>query len=437
MTLFRRNTNKKSARMNRRRRADHAKRTRNRRLIQPEALEQRRLLTGFARYIDDINIGGPGETPLAGDFDSDGYADIAVYVPASNEARWAVNKNDRDGTIGGRIYDQYTIGGTGETPIVGDFNGDGYEDIGVYLPNGTSNARWAINKNDRNGTFGGRIYDQYTIGGTDDTPIVGDFNGDGYDDIGVYISNGTTNARWAINKNNRDGSFGGRIYDQYTIGGTGETPIVGDFNGDGYDDIGVYIPQSTTNNARWAINLNNKNGSFASQHYIDAYDIGGPGERPIVVDFNGDGLDDIGIQIPSTQRWVVATTPSNGGVFYHHAHISLSPGETIDGDVVVDDSVWSNPGNLIDGDLSANNSTVRNDGTIQGTTTASHSTIAGDGEYHGGLILDHSVVSPGNGPGVLTTGGVDFGQGSTLRVELNGGSSVPATISFASMQASS
>ena len=200
-------------------------------------------------------------------------------------------------------------------------------------------------------------------------------------------------------------------------------PIVGDFNGDGYDDIGVYIPQSTTNNWRWAINLNNKNGSFASQHYIDAYDIGGPGERPIVADFNGDGLDDIGIQIPSTQRWVVATTPSNGGVFYHHAHISLSRGETIDGDVVVDDSVWSNPGNLIDGDLSANNSTVRNDGTIQGTTTASHSTIAGDGEYHGGLILDHSVVSPGNGPGVLTTGGVDFGQGSTLRVELNGGSS--------------
>ena len=129
-----------------------------------------------------------------------------------------MNKNDRDGTIGGRIYDQYTIGGTGETPIVGDFNGDGYEDIGVYLPNGTSNVRWAINKNDRNGTFGGRIDHQYTIGGTDDTPIVGDFNGDGYDDIGVYISNGTTNALWAINKNNRDGSFGGRIYDQYTIG---------------------------------------------------------------------------------------------------------------------------------------------------------------------------------------------------------------------------
>ncbi len=43
--------------------------------------------------------------------------------------------------------DRTDIGGSGETAIVGDFNGDGKDDIGVYIPNGGKDARWVIKFN--------------------------------------------------------------------------------------------------------------------------------------------------------------------------------------------------------------------------------------------------------------------------------------------------
>ena len=63
--------------------------------------------------------------------------------------------------------------------MVGDFNGDGIEEIGIYRA-----GRWIIDTN------GNRQIDaadrEIDLGTSDDKPVVGDWNGDGTDEPGLY-----------------------------------------------------------------------------------------------------------------------------------------------------------------------------------------------------------------------------------------------------------
>jgi serine-aspartate repeat-containing protein C/D/E len=67
--------------------------------------------------------------------------------------------------------------------------------------------------------------------------VVGDFNGDGVDEIGVY-----RHGQWIIDTN------GNRQIDAhdtvFTLGGDdpNAVPVVGDWDGDGTDDPAIYTP---------------------------------------------------------------------------------------------------------------------------------------------------------------------------------------------------
>ena len=68
-------------------------------------------------------------------------------------------------------------------------------------------------------------------------PVVGDFNGDGIEEIGVF-----RNGKWIIDTN------GNREIDPTTasieFGQAGDKPVAGDFDGDGIDEPAVYRPNS-------------------------------------------------------------------------------------------------------------------------------------------------------------------------------------------------
>ena len=72
----------------------------------------------------------------------------------------------------------------------------------------------------------------------------------------------------------------------YFYGRGGDRPVVGDFNGDGLDEIGIFR-QGT-----WYIDTNN-------DHVLDAHDklfeLGAAGDVPVVGDWNGDGVDEPGV----------------------------------------------------------------------------------------------------------------------------------------------
>ena len=71
----------------------------------------------------------------------------------------------------------------GDIPLVGDFNGDGIEEVAVYR-----NGTWII---DSNGNQQRDAADQvFEMGGRGDLPVVGDWDGDGIDEPALYRSGG-------------------------------------------------------------------------------------------------------------------------------------------------------------------------------------------------------------------------------------------------------
>lgn len=190
----------------------------------------------------ELAFGAEGAILLVGDFNGDGRDELGVY----REGEWLLDINgnhrsdDDDTTI--------QLGTRSDQPVVGDWDGDGDDDIGVYAPQ-------------------------------DATPLAGDFAGHGRDVIGLF-ENGT----WQLDANG-DGKLNASD-PTFTFGAAGDTPVVGDFDGDGRDEIGVF------RNGRWIIDSNH-NGQIDAADKV--FELGGAGDVPIVGDFDGDGTDEPGL----------------------------------------------------------------------------------------------------------------------------------------------
>jgi len=159
--------------------------------------------------------GALGETPLVGDIDQDGTDDIATY----KNGFWQVNTNGDHETV--NLWFWY--GATGWTPLVGDIDQDGTDDIAAY-----KNGIWLVNTNGDHET----VNRWFWYGAPGWTPLVGDINQDGTDDIAVYI-----NGLWLVSTDGNPDT----INLWFWYGAAGLTPLVGDINKDGTDDIAVYI----------------------------------------------------------------------------------------------------------------------------------------------------------------------------------------------------
>lgn len=81
------------------------------------------------------SFGLPGDLPLSGDFNGDGIDDLCVYRPSTGS--WYVSFSSLTGypvfdmplAINGVLF-----GAPGDMPFTGDFNGDGYTDLALYRP---------------------------------------------------------------------------------------------------------------------------------------------------------------------------------------------------------------------------------------------------------------------------------------------------------------
>jgi hypothetical protein len=158
----------------------------------------------------------------------------------------------------------------GDYPVVGDWDGNGTDTIGVYR-----SGRFLL----RNSNTVGFAEINFLFGQAGDQPIAGDWNGDGVDTVGVYRP--STGAFYLRNSN----SAGAPDY-AFFLGNVGDVGIAGDWNGDGIDTTGVFRPSNGI------IFLKNTNTSgFADI----ALNYGLPGDRPVVGDWDDDGDTTIGI----------------------------------------------------------------------------------------------------------------------------------------------
>jgi hypothetical protein len=164
-----------------------------------------------------------------------------------------------------------------------------------------SQAVWIIPKSSSNYTS--FIFSQW--GQPGDIPIVGDLDGDGRSDIGFY-----RNGLWGFLKSSENYSFGSSQF--FSWGGVGLQPIVGDFDGDGKADIGYVVPPSGGQSAAYAILLSSYNYSFAAgQPLFVSAGFPSLGDTPVVGDFDGDGKADPGIWRASQGIWIIPKSSSN------------------------------------------------------------------------------------------------------------------------------
>jgi len=209
---------------------------------------------------EDNNDFGPIEITV-GPYNND---TVGVFRP-SNGALYLKNYN----TTG--FADLYlTYGLPGDYPIVGDWNGDGIDTIGIYR-----NGIFYLRNSNTNG-FADILV---PFGALGDQPIVGDWNGDGIDTIGVYRrSTGT----FYLRNSNTNGS----VDATFTLGIPGDIGIAGDWNGDGVVTTGVFRPSNG------ALYLKNTNATGFADLVLT---YGLPGDLPVTGDWNGNGVDTIGI----------------------------------------------------------------------------------------------------------------------------------------------
>ena len=192
--------------------------------------------------------------------------------------RWTIDKNANGVFDSGDPYFTFQIYGTGDKPVVGDWDGSGVQKVGVF-----NNGFWALDYNG-NGQWDGPVIDRfYALGGiSGEVPVVGDWNGDGRTKIGTFL-----NGRWALDYNG-NGQWDGAVTDRYVIYSLGgaEKPVVGDWTGSGTTKIGSF------RDGFWVLDTN---GSFAYETSDSFCGIGGAGDVPVVGDWNGDGRSKIGV----------------------------------------------------------------------------------------------------------------------------------------------
>ncbi len=166
-------------------------------------------------------------------------------------------------------------GDASDLPVAGDWDGDGVDTIGVYR--GTTGVYFLSDSNTAPTV-------SYTLvfGNPGDTPFAGKWTaGATHDGVGVYRnSNGIL-----YQKDNLTTGFS----DYFAIfGNPGDQGYGGDFDGNGFDSIGIY----RSSNLTWYMTNNSQPSGITFSDIDFAWTIGT--ERPVIGDWNGDTTSTVG-----------------------------------------------------------------------------------------------------------------------------------------------
>ena len=170
----------------------------------------------------------PSATPIATDFNRDGFPDYLLYKSSTQQtAIWYLNNNVHTGSATGP-----NLPGGWQLVSVADFNRDGHPDYLLYSPVTHQTVIWYMNNNVHTGSATGP-----TLPGGWNVVGLADFNLDGNPDYVLFNANTRGTVIWYMNNNVHTGSATGP-----TLPGGWSLRAVADFNGDGHPDYLLFSP---------------------------------------------------------------------------------------------------------------------------------------------------------------------------------------------------
>ena len=164
----------------------------------------------------------------------------------------------------------------------------------------------------------------FYFGNPGDYPIMGDWDCDGVDTPGLYRQ---SDGYVYLRNSNTQGIADIRFF----FGNPGDVPLAGDFNGNGCDTVSIYRPSLGRFYIINKLGANDGGLGAAETDYL----FGNPGDKAFVGDFDGDGVDTVGLHREST-----------GLVYFRNTHIQ---------GIADSQFIFGNPGDrLVAGDWNSN-----------------------------------------------------------------------------------
>ena len=177
----------------------------------------------------------------------------------------------------------FFYGNPGDLPLLGDWDGDGVDTVGMYRP-GTG----FVYLRDTNSTANAELAFHYGQAG--DVPLVGDWNADGRDTLAIYRQ-----SEGRVYVSNQLGTAPAEF--SFYFGIPGDRPFAGNFDGLGGDSIGLYRESSGFAYFRNSLTI----GVADLEFYY-----GEPADRILAGDWDGNGTDTVGIFRPREGKFYLS-----------------------------------------------------------------------------------------------------------------------------------
>ena len=241
---------------------------------------------------------------------ADNGTQIGVQLAAVDATGTVTLDNNRDG-----VFDTgdstFTFGFSSDTYVVGDWNGSGFDSVGVVRGSPSGVAVWSIDTNED------EVFDNgdavYFYGLNTDKFVAGDWTGSGTTKIGVVQALPDGSAQWTLNTNG-SGVFSASDA-VFNFGLGSDTPITGDWNGAGKSEIGI-VRSTPSGVLQWVLDTNG-DGVFDAGDSV--FNFGLNGDTPVVGDWTGLGTDKIGIARPQSNGTAIWALDNNGDGIYDPA----------------------------------------------------------------------------------------------------------------------
>jgi hypothetical protein len=173
---------------------------------------------------------------LVGDFNGDGKDDIATFTAGTTgDVYVALSDGTKFKGSGVKWHDNFCFGA--EIPLTGDFNGDGKCDISVFNRASYGDVYVAVSDGGIFKGTGVKWHDNFCF--NTEMPVTGDYNGDKKCDILTFLLNSTGDAYGATSNGSRFVGTAVKVHEWFGL--KNEIPMTGDFNGDKKADLITFL----------------------------------------------------------------------------------------------------------------------------------------------------------------------------------------------------